>query len=444
VTQYWCELAWLGGERVEAGVLVEVGDDRIGAVTANLPEPPAGAERLAGLTLPGIANAHSHAFQRALRGRTQAGAGSFWTWREQMYALAETLDPDRYRILARATFGEMALAGVTTVGEFHYLHHGPGGVPYADPNEMGRAVIAAAGEVGIRLTLIDACYLEGAIGGPPEGAQRRFCDSDAEAWAARVEALADGTSLRIAAAIHSIRAVPPPAARLVAGWAAGKACPLHAHVSEQPAENEACLAAYQRTPTQLLADAGAVSSQFTAVHAIHLDEADYVRLGEARAFCCLCPTTERDLADGVAPARRLRAAGARLTLGSDSNAFIDMFEEARAVELDERLISNQRGGHGPVELLRAATADGADSLGWPGGGRIETGALADLVVVGLDSQRLAGTSAAEALAALVFAASAADVRHVMASGRWLVRDGAHLTIDVPSELARATAALAPA
>jgi formiminoglutamate deiminase len=338
----------------------------------------------------------------------------------------------------------MALAGVTTVGEFHYLHHGPGGVPYADPNEMGRAVIAAAGEVGIRLTLIDTCYLEGGIGTPPEGAQRRFCDAGAEAWAARVEALADGTSLRIAAAIHSIRAVPPPAARLVAGWAAGKACPLHAHVSEQPAENEACLGAYQRTPTQLLADAGAVSSQFTAVHAIHLAEADFALLGAARAFCCLCPTTERDLADGIAPARRLREAGARLSLGSDSNAFIDLFEEARAVELDERLISNQRGGHGPVELLRAATADGAESLGWPGGGRIETGALADLVVVGLDSPRLAGTGPAEALAAVVFAASAADVRHVMASGRWIVREGAHLTLDVRAELARATASLSPA
>jgi formiminoglutamate deiminase len=443
VTQYWCELAWLGGATVEAGVLVEVGDDRIGAVTANLPEAPAGAERLAGLTLPGLANAHSHAFQRGLRGRTQGGAGSFWTWRKQMYTLADTLDPDRYLALARATFGEMALAGVTTVGEFHYLHHGPGGVPYADPNEMGRAVIAAAGEVGIRLTLIDACYLEGAIGTPPEGAQRRFADADAEAWTARVEALADGTSLRIAAAIHSVRAVPPPAARLVARWAAAKACPLHAHVSEQPAENEACLAAYRRTPTQLLADAGAVSSEFTAVHAIHLDQADFARLGEARAFCCLCPTTERDLADGIAPARRLRDAGARLSIGSDSNAFIDLFEEARAVELDERLVSNQRGGHGPVELLRAATADGAESLGWPGGGRIETGALADLVVVGLDSPRLAGTGAAEALAGVVFAASAADVRHVMASGRWIVRDGAHLTLDVRGELARAAAALAP-
>jgi formiminoglutamate deiminase len=443
LSAYWCELAWLGGDAAEAGVLIEVGDDRIGAVTTNLPEPPPGAERLAGLTLPGLANAHSHAFQRALRGRTQGGAGNFWTWREQMYALADTLDPDRYRALARATFGEMALAGVTTVGEFHYLHHGPGGVPYADPNEMGNAVIAAAGEAGIRLTLIDACYLEGGIGTPPEGAQRRFCDSDAEAWAVRAGALADGTSVRIAAGIHSVRAVPPAAAAAVAGWAAGKACPLHAHVSEQPAENEACLAAYGATPTQVLADAGAVSSQFTAVHAIHLAEADFTSLGEGRAFCCLCPTTERDLADGIAPARRLRAAGTRISLGTDSCAFIDVFEEARALELDERLVTNQRGGHSPVELLRAATADGAECLGWPSGGRIETGALADLVVVGLDSPRLAGTGAAEALAAVVFSASPADVRQVLAAGRWIVRDGAHATLDVGRELAGALAVLAP-
>jgi formiminoglutamate deiminase len=439
LTAYWCEHAWLGGDKVESGVLVEVGGDRIGAVTSNLPEPPAGVERLAGLTLPGLANAHSHAFQRALRGRTQGGAGSFWTWREQMYALADTLDPDRYRALARATFGEMALAGVTTVGEFHYLHHGPGGLPYDDPNEMGRAVIAAAGDVGIRLTLIDTCYLEGGIATPPEGAQRRFCDRDAEAWAARVEALADSTSVRVAAAIHSIRAVPPAAAKVVAGWAAAKACPLHAHVSEQPAENDACLAAYKGTPTQVLAEAGAVSSQFTAVHAVHLAEADFARLGTGRAFVCLCPTTERDLADGIAPARGIRDAGARLCLGSDSNALIDLFEEARAVELDQRLVTNQRGGHSPAELLRAATAGGAECLGWPSGGRIETGALADLVVVGLDSPRLAGTGAAEALAAVVFAASAADVRHVMAAGSWIVRDGSHATLDVRRELAEAVA-----
>jgi formiminoglutamate deiminase len=443
LTAFWCELAWLGGDAAEPGVLVEVGGDRIGAVTANLTEPPAGAERLPGLTLPGLANAHSHAFQRALRGRTQGGPGNFWTWREQMYALADVLDPDRYRALARATFAEMALAGITTVGEFHYLHHGPGGVPYPDPNEMGRAVMAAAGEVGIRLTLIDACYLEGGIGTPPEGAQRRFCDPDAEAWATRVEALSDGTSVRIAAAIHSVRAVPPAAAKVVAGWAAGRACPLHAHVSEQPAENEACQAAYGATPSQLLYDAGAVSSQFTAVHAIHLAEADFARLGEGHGFGCVCPTTERDLADGIAPARRLRDAGARISLGSDSNAFIDLFEEARAVELDERLVTNQRGGQSPVELLRAATAAGAECLGWPSGGKIETGALADLVVVGLDSPRLAGTGAAEALAAVIFAASPADVRQVMAAGRWIVLDGAHTSIDVPAELAAAIAAVTP-
>ena len=443
MSSYWCELAWLGGEAVEPGVLVEVGRDRIESVTSNLTEPPAGAERLSGLTLPGLANAHSHAFQRALRGRTQAGPGSFWTWREQMYALADSIDPESYRNLARATFGEMALAGITTVGEFHYLHHGPGGVPYSDPNEMAKAVMAAAAEVGIRLTLIDSCYLEGGIGIAAEGAQLRFCDADADAWVARVGSLQDSTSVRIAAAIHSVRAVPPAAARTVAGWAAAKVCALHAHVSEQPAENEACLAAYGGTPSQVLLEAGAISSQFTAVHAIHLADEDFARLGGSRAFACLCPTTERDLADGIAPARRLREAGARVSLGTDSNAFIDLFEEARAVELDERLLSNVRGGHSALDLLRAATAESAESLGWPSAGRIETGALADLVVVGLDGLRLAGTGAAQALAAVVFAGSAADVHQVMAGGRWIVRDSAHTTIDVPRELTTALRALSP-
>jgi formiminoglutamate deiminase len=443
LTAYWCELAWLGGEAVEPGVLVEISSDRIESVSSNLVEPPAGAERLSGLTLPGLANAHSHAFQRALRGRTQAGTGSFWTWREQMYALAAGLDPDTYRNLARATFGEMALAGITTVGEFHYLHHGPGGARYADANEMAKALMAAAAEVGVRLTLIDACYLEGGIGTAPEGAQLRFCDADAEAWVARVGSLQDSPSVRIAAAIHSVRAVPPAALRTVAGWAAAHACPLHAHVSEQTAENEACLAAYGGTPSQVLLEAGAISTRFTAVHAIHLADGDFARLGGSRAFACLCPTTERDLADGIAPARRLREAGARVSLGTDSNAFIDLFEEARAVELDERLLSNLRGGHSAPDLLRAATAESAESLGWPNAGRIETGALADLVVVGLDGLRLAGTGAAEALAAVVFAGSAGDVRQVMAGGRWIVRDGAHTGIDVPRDLATSLAALNP-
>jgi cytosine/adenosine deaminase-related metal-dependent hydrolase len=171
VTAHWCELAWLGGERAESGVVVEVEDGRIAAVTGGAAGPPTGARRLDGLTLPGLANSHSHAFQRALRGRTQRGGGSFWTWREQMYRLAERLDPDSYLALARATYAEMALAGVTAVGEFHYLHHGLDGVPYGDANEMGRTLIAAAADAGVRITLIDACYLHGGIGEPAVGAQ---------------------------------------------------------------------------------------------------------------------------------------------------------------------------------------------------------------------------------------------------------------------------------
>jgi cytosine/adenosine deaminase-related metal-dependent hydrolase len=179
------------------------------------------------------------------------------------------------------------------------------------------------------------------------------------------------------------------------------------------------------------------------VHATHLAEEDFHHLGAARAACCLCPTTERDLADGIGPARRLRAAGVRLALGSDSNAFIDLFEEARAVELDERLATNLRGGHSAPELLRAATCGGAESLGWPDAGRIAVGALADVAVVGLESVRLAGTAPADALAATVFAGSAADVRHVMVGGRWIVRDAAHTSLDVGNELTQAVAGLFP-
>jgi formiminoglutamate deiminase len=430
VTTYWCELAWLGGTRPEAGVVIEVEDRRIAAVTSGTPGPPAGARRLEGLTLPGLANAHSHAFQRALRGRTQQGSGSFWTWREQMYRVADGLDPESYLGLARATYAEMALAGVTAVGEFHYLHHGAGGVPYGDPNEMGRALIAASADAGIRITLIDACYLHGGIGEAPVGAQRRFSDGSAEAWAERVEALRDEESVRVGAAIHSVRAVDPEAASIVAGWAAARERPLHAHVSEQPAENQACLDAYGRTPTALLADAGAGRANFTAVHATHLDASDVSLLGGAAACCCVCPTTERDLADGIGRMRRLKDAGASLSLGSDSHAVIDLFEEARAVELDERLASGERGLHDAAGLMRAACEDGHACLGWPDAGRIEPGARADLVTVWLDGVQLAGSSPEYALDSVVFAGSARDVRHVFVDGREIVADGRHTNIDV--------------
>jgi formiminoglutamate deiminase len=436
VTTYWCELAWLGSERAEPGVLIDVDGGRIAAVTVGVPAPLSGALRLDGITLPGLANAHSHAFQRALRGRTQHGTGSFWTWREQMYRAAERIEPDTYLALARATYAEMALAGVTAVGEFHYLHHGPDGTPYDDPNDMGRVLLRAAEEAGIRITLIDACYLHGGIGEPPEGAQRRFSDGTAEAWVNRVSDLVGldhGPSGRIGSAIHSVRAVDPDSALTVCGWASTNEQPLHAHVSEQPAENEACREAYGRTPTAVLADAGALDASFTAIHATHLDDADVALLGDARARCCVCPTTERDLADGIGAMRRLVDAGASLALGSDSHAVIDMFEEA--------LASLERGRHGAAGLLAAATAGGHACLGWEDAGRIEPGARADLVTVSLDSIRLAGTDPGTALEAVVFAGTAADVRHVLVDGKEIASEGRHTAIDVPRELDEAIRAV---
>jgi formiminoglutamate deiminase len=426
MTELWCEHAWLGGEAAVGGVLVEIdaASGRIATVSAGGTAPPGHAERLSGLTIPGLANAHSHAFQRALRGRAQ-GPGSFWTWREQMVALAETVDPDGYRALARATYAEMALAGVTLVGEFHYLHHGPGGAPYADPNEMGHALVAAAADVGIRIVLLDACYLD--------GGSARFRDAGAEAWAERVSRL-DGAA--VGAAIHSVRAVPPDAATVVAAWAAQRGAPLHAHVSEQPAENAFAAEAFGATPTVVLGEAGALSERFTAIHATHVSDGDIALLGAAGATVCLCPTTERDLADGIGPARALAHAGARLALGSDSHAVIDLLEEARAVELDERLASGERGRHSAAQLLGAATAGGYASLGLPGGGRIAPGAPADLTTIALDSVRLAGTPP---LDGVVFCAGAPDVRDVMVGGRWIVRDGVHVAIDVARELREALA-----
>ncbi|HEV7863566.1 MAG TPA: formimidoylglutamate deiminase [Acidimicrobiia bacterium] len=436
---YHCELAWLGGDSAERDVLVVVAGERITAVETAVAKRPEAAIRLPGLTVPGLANAHSHAFHRALRGRTHRKTGSFWTWREQMYELAASLDPDSYHRLARAVFAEMALAGISVVGEFHYLHQGPGGVPYADPNAMGAALLAAAADAGIRITLLDTCYLQGGIGVEPDDTQRRFADRDAPAWEARASALADSVSpgspgVRIGAAIHSVRAVDPPAMAIVAAWAAARAAPLHAHVSEQPAENERCVAAYGRTPTELLSDSGALSGRFTAVHATHLVDADVGLLGASSCWCCFCPTTERDLADGIGPSRALRDAGARLTLGSDSHAVIDLLEEARAVELDERLARGVRGSHDAAALLRMATEHGHASLGYPDAGRISPGCYADLTTIGLDSVRTTGTRPDDAPAVAVFAATAADIRHVVIGGRVVVADGRHTSIDVVGAL----------
>jgi formiminoglutamate deiminase len=442
VTAWHAELAWLGPERgLAERVLVEVEGERIAAVTEGT-DPPPGAARLAGVTTPGLANGHSHAFHRALRGRTHRGRGDFWSWRELMYQVAGALDPDRYLELATAAYAEMALAGITAVGEFHYLHHDPAGRPYADPNRMGEALAEAAGRAGIRLTLIDTCYLRAGLDGRPlAGVQVRFGDGDAEAWAERAGALRDRPGLRVAAGVHSVRAVDPAAMATVAAWAADRDAPLHLHLSEQRAENEACLAATGRTPAALAESAGVLGPRTTAVHATHLTEDDVARLGATRTTVCFCPTTERDLADGVGPARALADAGSPLCLGSDSNAVVDLFEEARAVELDERLATEQRGHHRPADLLTAATGSGMAALGWTAG-RLAPGQLADLVTVGLDSVRLAGARPADAVDHLVFAATAADVTSVVAGGRQVVEDGHHLLVgDVPAALHRAVAAL---
>ena len=442
--RYWCERAWLGGPRAEAGVVIEVDGDRIGSVASGVRTRPEDAVPLAGLTLPALANAHSHAFHRALRGRTHTGRGNFWTWRDLMYRVAARLDPDRYYWLARAVFAEMALAGIGVVGEFHYVHHRPDGSPYDDPLAMGAALVAAARDAGLRLTLLDTLYLHGGLDpgsargySSPRPEQVRFSDGSAEQWAERagsMAAAASGPSVRVGAAVHSVRAVDPASIKVAVDWARERGAPLHFHASEQPAENEHCLAVHGRTPVEVIDEAGGLGPDATLVHATHATEQDLALIGEAGAHCCFCPTTEHDLADGVGPAEALARAGAPLCLGSDSHAVVDLFAEARTVELDQRAATHERGVFGAEELASMATAAGYRSLGWPEGGVLEPGALADFATVGLDSVRLAGVGVDSALAAVIFAATSADVRHLVVGGKTVVRGGTHTSIDAASEL----------
>ena len=428
VRRWHAPLALVHGA-VQQDVLLEAQDGRFTAVTPGVADPPSDAERLGGLTLPGLANAHSHAFQRALRGRTESGRGSFWTWREQMYALARTLTPDTYLELARATFAEMALSGMTCVGEFHYVHHDPTGTPYRDPNEMGWVLVQAAADAGIRITLLDSCYLAGGFGEELTEAQRRFSDGSATAWASRLDGFPEPpTHARLGAAIHSVRAVPACEMAAVVSWARERGAPLHVHLSEQRAENEQCRRHQGRSPTQLLADQGVLGASTTVVHATHVTADDISLLGGAGVSVCLCPTTERELGDGLGPAGPLAESGCRLTVGSDGHFVIDGFEEARALELDERLRTGRRGHWSPAELLSAACAAGHRALGWDGAGMLAPGHLADLVTVGLHSPRVAGARPETALGAVVFGATAADVDRVVVAGADVVREGRHVRL----------------
>ncbi|WP_372696785.1 formimidoylglutamate deiminase [Arthrobacter sp. JSM 101049] len=394
--------------------------------------------------VPGPVNAHSHAFHRILRGRTHegaaGGAGDFWTWREQMYAAAGHLDPAGYEQLATAVFAEMAVTGWTAVGEFHYLHHGPAGSPYPD-HDMERALACAARAAGIRLVLLDTCYLSGgldAAGNPVDlnETQLRFSDRDAAGWAARHAGLraalaADepataeqGAGLvSLGAAIHSVRAVPPAALESIAG-ALEPGEPLHVHLSEQSAENTACLAAHGLTPTGLLADHGLLGPHLSAVHATHLTDADITALGRAGCSIVMCPTTEADLADGIGPARELADAGATIALGTDQHAVVDPYLEMRALEHGERLRTGIRGRFSPAELAAASRAGGLRSLGLPGND--------DHLLVDGASLRTAGSREAQ----LPLTATAADVHAVVINGIEVARDGMHTRLGDPAALFR--------
>ncbi|GAB3265536.1 formimidoylglutamate deiminase [Kineosporia babensis] len=437
MTSYWAPHAWLpSGIASDVRVSVDT-EGLITSVESGITPSPED-ERLPGVLLPGLANAHSHAFHRALRGRTHADGGSFWTWRTVMYDVAGKLDPDSYLALARAVYAEMALAGITCVGEFHYLHHDRGGKPYADPNAMGEALRQAASDAGIRITLLDTCYLTGGLTAdgytPLNDVQRRFADPDADAWAERVSALRASAGMRIGAAIHSVRAVPREQLSSVTAFTRKdgvREAPLHVHLSEQPAENQACLDRFGLTPTALLKDEGVLGPQTSLVHATHLTETDIADL--TGTFACFCPTTERDLADGIGPARVLAEAGATLTLGSDQHAVIDLFEEARGLEMHERLSTLQRGRFTPGELLNALTVDGQRSLGWPELGQIKVGAPADLIAVRLDSVRTAGSRPEQ----VALSAGAGDVDTVIVGGQKVVSGGQHRLGDVGGLLGKA-------
>lgn len=385
--------------------------------------------------VPAPVNAHSHAFHRLLRGRTHHGGGDFWVWREQMYEAAQRLTPEVYQQLATALYAEMAVTGFGAVGEFHYLHHRPDGAPYPD-HDMERALARAAVAVGIRLVLLDTCYLSGGLdeAGEPialNSIQRRFTDETAENWAGRWDSLraavteedAGAGLVTLGAAIHSLRAVPETELETFAGWARRHPqAPLHIHLSEQPAENRAVQAAYGATPAQVLARNGLLGPRLSAVHATHLSDADIELLGSSGATIVMCPTTEADLADGIGPARRLADAGATIALGTDQHAVVDPHLEMRALEYGERLASGARGRFSTEELASAARPGGLRSLGLP--------VNDDHIQVRTDTVRTTGVRTDQ----LALSATAADVRAVVVAGRTIAEEGIHTSLGDPAHL----------
>jgi formimidoylglutamate deiminase len=396
--------------------------------------------------LPGMINAHSHAFQRVIRGRTehrsQHSTDSFWTWREQMYAAANTLEPDEIYRASRLAFLEMALSGITAVGEFHYLHHARDGSSYSDPNLLEREVIRAARDIGIRIALLRVAYARSGHQTEPNPQQVRFIESTPDIYLKHLEQLLSAPELNdglawIGVAPHSVRAVPLDYLKTIVSFANERALPVHMHVAEQPAEVSACVEEYGRSPVALLETEGLLSKRFTAVHAIHVTPKAIAAIARAGAFVCACPTTERNLGDGVVPVDSYFDAGVRVSLGTDSQIQIDLLEDARELEYHLRLQKMARNVLAPMgdasdsalsqRLFDCATVNGAASIGLERGGKIEAGAPADFFTVELDDPSIAGATPDDLLANIVFSLSRTAVRDVVVGGRLIVKEGRHVS-----------------
>ena len=397
------------------------------------------ATRLAGRAmLPGLVNAHSHAFQRIIRGRTeyrsQNATDSFWTWREQMYAAATKLTPEEIYSISRMAFLEMALTGITAVGEFHYLHHAPDGSRYSDPNLLAHEVIRAANDVGIRIALLRVAYARAGYQVEPNPRQVRFIEESPDTYLTHLDQLLavvdtnDGMAWA-GVAPHSVRAVPLGYLKRIIAYANERQLPVHMHVAEQPAEVAACIEEYGRSPIALLDTEGLLSETFTAVHAIHVTPKAVTALARSGAGVCACPTTERNLGDGVVPADLYFNANVPISLGTDSQVQIDLLEDARELEYHLRLQKTERNVLAQqnetsksalaARLFECATVNGAKAIGLRGGGKLEPGAPADFFTVDLNDLSIAGASPDDLLANIVFSLSRTAIRDVVVNGKQL-------------------------
>jgi formiminoglutamate deiminase len=366
--------------------------------------------------LAAFSSAHSHAFQRAMRGCAERPSpghpDDFWGWRQAMYRVATELTPESIYRIARVAFRELHWAGVLTVGEFHYVHHQPDGAPYDDRTVMSDAVIRAARDEKLRIALLRCVYGRAGPGRAPEGAQRRFCDASLDDGLRDIQTLLHryrgDADVRIGIAPHSVRAVAPDWLTPIAHFAGSAQLPLHMHVAEQPSEIEQCVAETRRRPLELLAEHGVLSDRFTAVHATHVGADEARLLGQARSFVCACPTTERDLGDGLPDLGALRRASVRFCFGVDGYALCDPFEEMRGLILGERLRTGKRFGDFTMtseELWAAASDEGARALGFEdAGGRL---------VLRSDAVALDGVGDDDWLDAVVFSGSPSLVERVV-------------------------------